>query len=311
MKRKILAVLLSALFPFLMTGCFLFPEDLPNAAESAGYLIMVKNAIEGKTQISDAYEAVVTSPSGRSSFPIRYDQFLYTGDIARVESIALAGELDAIGCGAMSEELESDARGSFATFQAFPVSVALAEAKVTSTLLQSGVAVTNISGSSGDKKYYRIEVPSGTTKITFQMYGGSGDADLYVKKGSVPTLSSFDGRPYLYGNNETAIFQSPQVTTWYVMIHAYASYSGASLKATLEGSGASKEITTLQNGVSITAISGAKGSERYYKLTLASDAQSLVIQMSGGTGDADLYTKRGSLPTVSSYDYRPYNGGNA
>ncbi len=48
-----------------MTGCFLFPEDLPNAAESASYLIMVKNAIEGKTQISDAYEAVVTSPSGR------------------------------------------------------------------------------------------------------------------------------------------------------------------------------------------------------------------------------------------------------
>jgi len=311
MKRKILAVLLSALFPFLMTGCFLFPEDLPNAAESASYLIMVKNAVEGKTQSSDAYEAVVTSPSGRSSFPIRYDQFLYTGDIARIESIALAGELDAIGCGAMSEELEIDARGSFATFQAFPVSVALAEAKVTSTLLQSGVAVTNISGSSGDKKYYRIEVPSGTTKITFQMYGGSGDADLYVKKGSVPTLSSFDGRPYLYGNNETASFQSPQVTTWYVMIHAYAAYSGASLKATLEGSGASKEITTLQNGVSITAISGAKGSERFYKVTLASNAQSLVLQMSGGTGDADLYAKRGSLPTVSSYDYRSYNGGNA
>ena len=31
----------------------------------------------------------------------------------------------------------------------------------------------------------------------------------------------------------------------------------------------------------------------------------------GGTGDADLYVKFGSAPTTSSYDCRPYLGGNA
>ena len=32
--------------------------------------------------------------------------------------------------------------------------------------------------------------------------------------------------------------------------------------------------------------------------------------MSGWTGDADLYVKYGSAPTTSSYDCRPYTGGN-
>jgi hypothetical protein len=33
--------------------------------------------------------------------------------------------------------------------------------------------------------------------------------------------------------------------------------------------------------------------------------------IAGGTGDADLYVKFGSAPTTSSYDCRPYLGGNA
>ena len=32
--------------------------------------------------------------------------------------------------------------------------------------------------------------------------------------------------------------------------------------------------------------------------------------MSGGSGDADLYTRFGSQPTTSSYDCRPYASGN-
>lgn len=66
----------------------------------------------------------------------------------------------------------------------------------------------------------------------------------------------------------------------------------------------------LQNGVSSVAISGAKGSERVLTLQVPAGAKNLVIEMSGGTPDADLYVKFGSKPTTASYDCRPYLGSN-
>jgi hypothetical protein len=37
----------------------------------------------------------------------------------------------------------------------------------------------------------------------------------------------------------------------------------------------------------------------------------LKISISGGTGDADLYTRFGSRPTTSTYSCRPYLNGNS
>ena len=36
----------------------------------------------------------------------------------------------------------------------------------------------------------------------------------------------------------------------------------------------------------------------------------LVVNMSGGTGDADLYVRHGDKPTAASYKCRPYKPGN-
>ena len=69
-------------------------------------------------------------------------------------------------------------------------------------------------------------------------------------------------------------------------------------------------VTTLSNGQTVTNISGASGSWTYYKITVPSGQSSLEIQISGGTGDCDLYVKLGSQPSSSSYDYRPYLSGN-
>lgn len=65
----------------------------------------------------------------------------------------------------------------------------------------------------------------------------------------------------------------------------------------------------LSNGVSL-AISGATASESLYRLQVPSGATNLSFAISGGSGDADIYVKFGSAPTSSSYDCRPYLGGN-
>lgn len=67
----------------------------------------------------------------------------------------------------------------------------------------------------------------------------------------------------------------------------------------------------LQNGVPVSGLAAAANAEIQYTMTVPAGATNLVFQASGGTGDADLYVKYGAAPTTSSYDCRPYLGGNA
>jgi len=99
----------------------------------------------------------------------------------------------------------------------------------TGSVLQNGVTVSNLSDSKNGQKSFTLEVPAGATNLHFNMSGGSGDADLYVKFGSAPTTSSYGYRSWATGNTEAVSISSPSTGTYYVMINAYAAYSGASL----------------------------------------------------------------------------------
>ncbi len=94
--------------------------------------------------------------------------------------------------------------------------------------------VTNISGATGSWHYYTVNVPAGATNLKIAISGGSGDCDLYVKFGSQPTLSSYDYRPYLYGNNESVTVTTPQAGTYYIGLNGYQTYSGVTLTASYQ-----------------------------------------------------------------------------
>lgn len=100
------------------------------------------------------------------------------------------------------------------------------------TSLQSGVGVSGIEGTSGSPAYWAIVVPVGTTQLQVVISGGTGDADLYVRSSDLPTTSLYDCRPYTGTNNETCTMSSPTAGNWYVMLNAFAAYSGVSLTAT-------------------------------------------------------------------------------
>ncbi|MDQ2070256.1 S8 family peptidase [Natronospira bacteriovora] len=103
--------------------------------------------------------------------------------------------------------------------------------------LQNGVAVNNLSASTGQELHFTMSVPSNASNLSFQISGGTGDADLYVRFGAPPTTSDWDCRPYRWGNEETCEFSNPQAGTWYVMVRAYESFSGVSLVGNHDGSG--------------------------------------------------------------------------
>jgi serine protease len=101
------------------------------------------------------------------------------------------------------------------------------------TVLASGKAVLlPATGAGAWSATYTLVVPAGRPSLSFVIYGGSGDADLYVRRGAAPTLSAWDCRPYKDGNGETCTFTAPAAGTWYVRLRGYASFSGVSLKGT-------------------------------------------------------------------------------
>ena len=95
--------------------------------------------------------------------------------------------------------------------------------------LENNVAVTGLSDSTNGQQNWTMSVPAGASDLSFQISGGTGDADLYVRFGSAPTTSTYDCRPWLGGNSETCSFASPSTGTYHVMLVAYSTYSGVSL----------------------------------------------------------------------------------
>ncbi len=116
------------------------------------------------------------------------------------------------------------------------------------------------------------------------------------------------GRPYRDGNDELCGFANPSAGPWHILLHAYTSFSGATLVVNYTtGAGGG---SALQNGVPLTGLGAAAGTELRYTLEVPAGATDLTVQLAGGTGDADLYVRFGSAPSLSTYDCRPYEDGN-
>ncbi len=172
------------------------------------------------------------------------------------------------------------------------------------TTLTSGVPVSNLSAATGAARYFTLQVPAGTTSLTFSTSGGTGDADLYVRLGSAPTTSTYDCRPYTAGNAENCTFTNPAAGTWHVMVRAYSTYSGVSLTG-LYGGGGSGGGTPTTETASGSVASGA--SVNYGAYSVVAGTQFKVVMT--GSGDPDLYVRFGAAPTTTTYNCRPYLSG--
>lgn len=96
--------------------------------------------------------------------------------------------------------------------------------------LVNNVPVSNLGASTGNSVNFFIAVPSGASNLVINTSGGTGDADLYVRFGSAPTTTTYSCRSWASGNNESCSFPTPQVGNYHVMVRAYTSFSGLTLK---------------------------------------------------------------------------------
>ncbi|HEX7153533.1 MAG TPA: M4 family metallopeptidase [Thermoanaerobaculia bacterium] len=159
------------------------------------------------------------------------------------------------------------------------------------TTLSNGVALTSQSASTGSWKHYKIAVPTGQSKLEIVQSGGTGDADLYVKRGAQPTSSVYDYRPYLNGNNETVTVTNPVAGDWYISIYAYSSFSGLSIKATYS---AAAQCTSVTGSLSGT------GQQSLQPQYISAVSGSHTGKLTGPSGtDFDLYLQKLSGTTWS------------
>lgn len=171
--------------------------------------------------------------------------------------------------------------------------------------LENGVAKTGISGASKSQQFFTMEVPQGATNLSFTTSGGTGDADLYVRYGSKPTLDTHDCKSTNSSSNEQCNISAVQTGTYYVMVEAWNAISGVSLVGQYDTSSGNTPIDETINNISV-----ASGQWQYFSQALTAGYQTLTITTSGGTGDADLYVNFGTQPNTSTYQCRPYKNGN-
>ncbi|CZF82777.1 Virulence metalloprotease precursor [Grimontia celer] len=195
-------------------------------------------------------------------------------------------------------------------------------------VLNVGDSVSSLSGSRGDMLFYSFTLPEDGSSLRIAMAGGSGDADLYLKKGSTPSQSDYDCRPYYYGNNESCIAQGNPGDEFFVMVHGYAAFSGVSVSLTQNSSEAPEQrADPIDTSAPISNIQGSAGDAIYYSFTISNagvlsanrasamsvsplSGGGVTIALTGGLGDADLYVRSGAAPTTTVYDCRSISSSN-
>lgn len=97
------------------------------------------------------------------------------------------------------------------------------------TPITNGQAVS-VSGAAGSNQYFSIEVPAGQAQLRVVTTGGTGDLDLYVRRGELPG-AAFDCASEGGTNAETCTINAPVAGTFFIRIAGFTAFSGATLTA--------------------------------------------------------------------------------
>lgn len=280
----------------------IFGEDaLPSSYSSARNLSW--------STMWDCIKQALGLPTGQSFWSILDNFCTYTGNIQTVLSLCISCTdcWTIIGC--------VDCIAGWVIFIGCDIAVNVAHCYEggddddDDTELSNNQSVS-FSVTQGQKKYYKFNVPSGSSTLQVRMTNVSGDPDLYTRSGSRPTTSTYACRPYYgSGSSETCIHNSPSPGYWYMMIRGYSTGSG-SLTASYSGGGDDDDddcscSNVLSNGQSVS-VSVSQGQKKYYCINVPSSASSVTVRITNVSGDPDLYTRNGSVPTTSIYSCRPY-----
>lgn len=171
--------------------------------------------------------------------------------------------------------------------------------------LRNGVTVAGITENAKAERVFTLNVPDNATNLNFITSGGSGDADLYVKFNSAPTLTNFDCKSTTSSSNESCEIGNAQAGVYYVMVQAWNAITNVSLTGSYNEGNTAEPINRVENNISVAANNWSR-----YTQNLDAGYSAFTVNISGGNGDADLYVNFASPSTESVYQCRPFKNGN-
>ncbi|MBD1557127.1 hypothetical protein HC752_09260 [Vibrio sp. S9_S30] len=93
---------------------------------------------------------------------------------------------------------------------------------------------TKVSVKKSGWQQYVQELSSGYKTLTITTSGGTGDVDLYVRKGTLPNRSSYDCRSRHNGSAESCVINSPAEGKWYIGLYGHRASSGVTVTVKTE-----------------------------------------------------------------------------
>ena len=153
----------------------------------------------------------------------------------------------------------------------------------------------------GDWKHFGPFEVNGTLEATLS---GSGDADLYVQKGTQPTTANYACRPYsTHSNEECAVESNGPV---YVSVNGWQS-ANVELNVSYNSEAISEE--EIAEEADPTTHLNESSSVDFQEMALyvleVEDGQKIRVQTESET-DIDLYLRFDNPPTTHEYDERAY-----
>ncbi|HEX5747658.1 MAG TPA: M4 family metallopeptidase [Archangium sp.] len=102
--------------------------------------------------------------------------------------------------------------------------------------VEPGVQLDGLSGVAGSDQVYKVVIPAradgGLRNIHVRIFGGTGNADLYVQHGSAPSLFEYDCRDVKEHNTENCNLNNYRPGTYYIKLFgAKGGYQNLSLRA--------------------------------------------------------------------------------
>ncbi|WP_199914706.1 PPC domain-containing protein, partial [Xanthomonas fragariae] len=98
--------------------------------------------------------------------------------------------------------------------------------------LTSNAARSGLVAAAGGSLYYQINVPAGTRSLRVALSGGSGNADLSLRAGALPTETAYSCRTATIGNADSCTLSTPAPGVYYVRVKATLAFSAVNLVAT-------------------------------------------------------------------------------
>ncbi|MBU8895353.1 PPC domain-containing protein [Corallococcus sp. M34] len=169
--------------------------------------------------------------------------------------------------------------------------------------LVNGQALSGISASPDDNRYYTLNVPTGQRRLRFDMTSSAGQPRIAIRSGTRPvpadTSSYNDCQGTLTDGRTSCVFDLPVSGLWYVRMRATKEVADFFVRATFTATAPELPTEPLTVGQWVTDLSGTYMVDRFYSFSVPVGMQSLKFEPLPGDGNAAYLMQAGAKPPAT------------